>query len=66
MMGAAAHTGATCLSEVTPTSARVSQPAEVVYNGRLEPDSLSLALSTRVTAHESGTCAPSLAPLHVH
>jgi len=35
-------------------------------NGRLEPDSLSLALSTRVTAHESGTCAPSFAPLHVH
>jgi hypothetical protein len=33
------------------------QPAEVMSNSQLEPNSLNLALSTRVTEHESGTCA---------
>jgi hypothetical protein len=33
------------------------QPAEVVNNSQLEPNSLNLALSTRVSVHESGTCA---------
>jgi hypothetical protein len=36
------------------------QPTEVMCNGQLETNSLSLALSTRVTVHESGTSAPSL------
>ena len=34
------------------------QPTQGVNKDRLEPNSLNLALSTRVSEHESGTCDP--------
>jgi hypothetical protein len=38
------------------------QLTEVRSNSQLEPNSLNLALSTRGTEHESGTCASRFAP----
>jgi hypothetical protein len=48
------------------THAGQCQLAEVMCNGWLETDSLSLALSTRVTVHELWHLRSYLTSLHVH